>query len=312
MQLSWGFYGHKKINELAVYTLPEELFEIYRPHLQYLIEHAVSADKRRYLDDDEAVRHYMDAEAWQPLDSVPKYWNDAVEKYGLDSVKKHGILPWHLSLMCYSLTEAFESRDLDRVLYLSGDIGHYLGDLHVPLHTTRNYNGQLTNQEGIHALWESRVPEIYFTKTRLELSAAGYISHLQDTFWSVFRHSHSLVEKVLSDELKTREKISSGNMYVQSERGASTRRDYSIKYAGTYHKILDGMVEQQMQKAANLLGSVWYTCWVNAGQPDSAQMQTPIKAIWAEQKDTTTVVDSIANNLFKLGKFLGRHEHGYD
>jgi hypothetical protein len=41
-------------------------------------------------------------------------------------------------------------------------LGHYIGDAHVPLHTTSNYNGQKTNQHGIHGLWESRIPEQLF------------------------------------------------------------------------------------------------------------------------------------------------------
>ncbi|MFM7234128.1 MAG: S1/P1 Nuclease, partial [Flavobacteriales bacterium] len=45
---SWGFFGHKKINELAIYTLPEELFGFYKANMDYLIDHSVDPDKRRY------------------------------------------------------------------------------------------------------------------------------------------------------------------------------------------------------------------------------------------------------------------------
>ena len=37
---------------------------------------------------------------------------------------------------------------------LRADLGHYLADAHVPLHTG-NYSSQRTNQTGIHALWET-------------------------------------------------------------------------------------------------------------------------------------------------------------
>ena len=50
---------------------------------------------------------------------------------------------------------------LQRILRISAEIGHYIGDAHVPLHTTENYNGQLSGQEGIHAFWESRLPEMF-------------------------------------------------------------------------------------------------------------------------------------------------------
>lgn len=58
------------------------------------------------------------------------------------------------------LTKAFERRDVNRILSTSADIGHYIANAHVPLHTTENYNGQLTNQKGIHGLWQSRIPEL--------------------------------------------------------------------------------------------------------------------------------------------------------
>ena len=59
------------------------------------------------------------------------------------------------------LTKAFQDRDAKKIIQLSSEFGHYIGDAHVPLHTTENYNGQLTNQVGIHAFWESRIPELF-------------------------------------------------------------------------------------------------------------------------------------------------------
>ena len=58
------------------------------------------------------------------------------------------------------LQKAFEAKNVDLILKYSADIGHYIGDAHVPLHTTENYNGQMTGQKGIHGLWESRLVEI--------------------------------------------------------------------------------------------------------------------------------------------------------
>ena len=44
----WGFFGHKKINRVAVFTIPDsELFQFYKKNIDYLTEHAVDPDKRR-------------------------------------------------------------------------------------------------------------------------------------------------------------------------------------------------------------------------------------------------------------------------
>ena len=61
---TWGFFGHKKINELAVYTLPAPLFEFYKYHLDYMIDHSVDPDKRRYGVVGEAECHYIDMDRY--------------------------------------------------------------------------------------------------------------------------------------------------------------------------------------------------------------------------------------------------------
>ena len=35
-----------------------------------------------------------------------------------------------------------------------------------------------------------------------------------------------------------------------------------------YHEKLNGMVERRMRAAILMVASVWYTAWVDAGQPD--------------------------------------------
>ena len=55
----WGFYAHKIANRYAVFTLPEELIGFYKKHIDYLTEHAVDADKRRYAIKEEAPLHYI-------------------------------------------------------------------------------------------------------------------------------------------------------------------------------------------------------------------------------------------------------------
>tara|TARA_B110000046_G_scaffold57595_2_gene64447 strand:- start:127722 stop:128030 length:309 start_codon:yes stop_codon:yes gene_type:complete len=94
------------------------------------------------------------------------------------------------------LTKAFESRDVNRILSTSADIRHYISDAQVPMHTTENYNGQLTDQKGIHGLWESRTPELtsdeydYFVTTE-------YIDKPIDAIWDVVEESHSYLDSVL-------------------------------------------------------------------------------------------------------------------
>ena len=78
----WGFYAHKQINRLAVFTLPSEMIGFYKYFIQDIKENAVNPDMRRYAVKNEAPRHYIDLDVYgdSALYVVPKYWKDAVEK----------------------------------------------------------------------------------------------------------------------------------------------------------------------------------------------------------------------------------------
>ncbi len=95
---SWGFFAHKKINRLAVFTLPVEMASFYKKNIRYIEESAVNPDRRRYIDPNEAPRHYIDLDNYgdSAAYKIPRYWKDAVEKLGQDSLQAHGILPWKL------------------------------------------------------------------------------------------------------------------------------------------------------------------------------------------------------------------------
>src|SRR4026209_1973640 len=104
----WGFYAHRKINYFAVFLLPPEMMILYKPHIEFLFEHAVDPDKRRYAVSDEAPRHYIDIDHYGafPFDSLPRKWNEAVQQFGEDSLQRYGIVPWWLQTMLGRLTNA--------------------------------------------------------------------------------------------------------------------------------------------------------------------------------------------------------------
>jgi len=176
--LGWGFFVHKKINKHAVFTLPPPMFAFYKHYIHFLTENAVNPDKRRYVIEGEAPRHYIDIDHYgdSALWEMPRYWRQAVELYDEEVLMQHGILPWHIYSMKHALTEAFRQKDVYRILKLSADIGHYIADANVPLHTSENYNGQLTGQEGIHGLWETRLPELFLDSYDFFTGRAAYIN----------------------------------------------------------------------------------------------------------------------------------------
>jgi hypothetical protein len=289
--MSWGFFAHKEINRVAVFTLPPELFGFYKKNIEFITEHAVDPDKRRYAVKDEAPRHFIDLDRYgaSPLDSMPHKWVDAVAKYTNDTLMAHGIVPWHIEVMTNRLTAAFRSGDYDRILRTSADLGHYIADAHVPLHTTKNYNGQLTNQKGIHGFWESRIPELYSEDYDFFVGKAKYIENPLETAWEIVGESFAAKDSVLEFEAELNGKFPSDRKYSFENRGASMMKVYSEDYSKAYNAMLNGMVERRMRKAIITVGSYWYTAWINAGQPDlnkfsNSKLDTATEQELAEQE----------------------------
>jgi hypothetical protein len=277
---TWGFFGHKKINELAIYTLPEELFGFYKANMDYLIDHSVDPDKRRYSVKGEAECHYIDldryitAEQPNPFANVPRRWDDAVAKFSEDTLRAHGIVPWNVYLVQQRLTTAFRNEDINRILRLSAEMGHYIGDAHVPLHTTSNYNGQKTGQRGIHGFWESRIPELYFNDYDFFLGKANYVKAPQNFIWDRIEESFAAVDSVLSFERNLTASFGEEKKYSYETRGQVTMKVYSEEFSRAYSSMLDGQIERRMKSAVIAIGSFWYTAWIDAGQPDLSRFGT--------------------------------------
>ncbi|MCC2548891.1 zinc dependent phospholipase C family protein [Hymenobacter sp. BT175] len=267
---AWGFFGHRLINRLAVFTLPPEMIGFYKTHIDYLTTNATRPDSRRTVVPGEAPRHFLDVDAYgdSALTKLPRRWADAVAQFGEDSAMRHGMVPWQVLLMKPQLTEAFRQHDADRILRLSADVGHYLADACVPLHTTRNYNGQLSGQRGIHGLWESRLPETLSARYDFFTGPAPYLKNPTETIWATVAASYAAVDSVLRFEKELTARFPDDRKYGFEQRGNQTIRVYSYDFTQAYHEKLNGQVERRMRAAVQLVGAFWYTCWVDAGQPD--------------------------------------------
>lgn len=298
---SWGFFGHIRINRLAVFTLPPAILPFYKSNISYISLHAVDPDKRRYADTAEAARHYLDVENYEAhIDSIPRKYEDALKKYGYKMLNENGVLPWHIQRSYLRLVNAFKQRDSIRILTASTQLGHYIADAHVPLHTTRNHNGQLTNQHGIHAFWESRLPELFATGYQVKPRRASYIEDPLKTAWQMVSHSHALVDSVLHLEAALSRRYPRSQQQGFSRRSNSLLKQYAAGYAKAYHDAMNHMVERQMQQSILLIGSYWYSAWVDAGQPDLRQL----KKQPASQDEVK--IEQAKEQKFRQGQIIGR------
>lgn len=267
----WGFYAHRRINFLAVFLLPPEMLVLYKPHIHFLSEHAVDPDKRRYALPIEGARHYIDIDHYgrYPYDSLPRQWSAAVAKYSSDTLQKYGIVPWWIQTMLQRLTQAFREKDQVKIIKLSADIGHYISDAHVPLHACSNHNGQHTGQQGIHAFWESRIPELLADKEwDFFIGKAGYIDNPGNFIWSRVLESAAAADTVLQLEQALNREFPPDQKFAFEDRNGVITRQYAEAYCRQYNRRLNNMIERRMRQSIYAVASFWYTAWINAGQPD--------------------------------------------
>ncbi|MFN0036328.1 MAG: zinc dependent phospholipase C family protein [Saprospiraceae bacterium] len=372
----WGFFAHKRINRLAVLTLPPKMMVFFKPNIDYLTDHAVDPDMRRYASKHEAPRHYIDLDNYgvPPYDALPRQWLDAMlahtdiwtvnargdttllfgrekpvpevwrpayknwfarqllprfyqdeEMLDADSLaaildtmgmkerpqsaffkehlSQHGTLPWNLQRMQRQLTEAFRQRDGRRILKLCADMGHYIGDAHVPLHTTSNYNGQKTEQHGIHGFWESRIPELFADESYdYFVGKPKRIEHTETWFWQMVFDSNKLVDTVLTFEKALRRSFPLDRQMCPDMRSGVMSVMPCRDFAAAYQDAMNGMVERRMRDAIHAVGSAWFTAWVDAGEPDLSKMGVPTKSE-EERKEEEQL-----RKTFEQGRILGRAE----
>ena len=267
----WGFWAHQKINYYAVFLLPPEMMILYKPNIAFLSEHAVDPDKRRYAVADEAPRHFIDLDNYgkYPYESLPHNWKDALAKFTEDTLRASGIVPWHVQIMLQRLTNAFKEQNFTRIMKNSAELGHYIADAHVPLHASSNHNGQLTNQKGIHAFWETRIPELLAEKEfDFFIGKANYIKDPGGFIWDRVLESGLAADSVLRFERDLTKEFKDDRKYSFEQRNGIIIKQYSSAFTTAYNKKLDGMVERRMRQSIYAIASFWYTAWVNAGQPD--------------------------------------------
>ena len=299
---SWGFLAHKTIDQIAVYALPKKLQQFFFKNMDYIIYNSVRPDVRRKDDKTEDTKHYVDIDApvFGPnaLETMPESWSEAKAKFTEDTLRKYGTVCWEVVFLQEKLTRAFKNKNKDSILFYAADISHYIADAHVPLHTSINYDGQLSGQRGIHALWESIVPEIHIKDYNLyQNQKAVYIKNPQKEIWKAFRVSFSMLRTVLDEEKAVSEGFTDKTKYKRSERYGKMRQDYTGEFAKAYALKLGDTVNERMLESARCVSNFWFTAWKDAGCPNLSTITDFTEADQVKLSDEITAWQ--ANELIK-------------
>lgn len=246
----WGYQGHHKISYNAGINIPEEL-KNQRNWQVELSTHASDADYRKGSDENEGPKHYIDIDNYSDFlqnGEIPQNYDEVIEKYGYSFVEQNGFLPWATLATYDSLVSAFVQNDAQKIILYASDLGHYVADGHMPLHLTRNYNGQFTNQYGVHSRFESDMINRYVEDIQYETEEAKLVHDVSDYVFSYIYNNYEYLELLLD---------------ADADAVAEAGNDYS----DTYYQIMwDTSAEfttelfcNASQSITNLIYTAWYT-----------------------------------------------------
>jgi hypothetical protein len=265
---AWGFEAHRFIADRAIDLLPAEIRPYFVQHRAFIAEHAIDPDLWRTAGfTDEPPQHFLDMDAFgpPPFDALPRDREQAIAKFGREMIEKNGLLPWRVEEMYGRLVRAFgdvktqRPYGRDNVKYLSAVIAHYVSDAHVPLHAVVNYDGQLTNQHGVHSRFESALFERYRDRLNFRPSPMRLTTTPRDFIFDTLITSAGLVEPLLAAD---REALGSGEVYDRAY------FDRFVAKAGP-------TVERRMSEAIAATAAVIAHAWEEAGKPSMADVPMP-------------------------------------
>ena len=258
---AWGFLGHRIINARAVDTLAPELQALFSPNRDYLAEHSVDPDLWRHAGrEGEFPNHFLDSDAFGEIATISRDERAHLAQHGAEA-REQGRVPWRIAEEYASLVNSFRARDRRGALRHAAVLGHYVADAHVPLHGVLNYDGELTDQKGIHSRWESQLVRRYREQieTSLASEAATRVTDPIEMAFAVLGESRAAVPALLESDLAS----------IDSADDPDTREDE--RYDDAYFERLfsrerDRLVGR-MSTAVTRLGSAWLSAWEAAERP---------------------------------------------
>lgn len=249
----WGASGHKIINRKSIYSFPGVMSAFYY-WSDSLSRHGSDADYRKSSDPTESPRHFIDIDTYPEFIAngrIPQSLDSLIAIHGNYFVTSNGILPFAVIATTDSVRKYFELHDWQRAMLKAADLGHYVADAHNPLHITENYDGQLTNQTGVHSRYETSMINADSSLLIYSGDTAQYVSNINAFAFDFLYYDYNYVDSVLyADSVSHAIAGNYGSVYLQNlwlRSGAFTTKLF--------------------KNASHYLARLIYTSWINAGSP---------------------------------------------
>ncbi len=251
---SWGEKGHQRINSNAAQYLPARL-KRYKGWSEKLALHGPDADSRKRSDPTEGIKHYIDIDDYKDFNETGKIVEgeqEAVSKYGIEYIKKNGTLPWVTDSTYHALVDQYRAGQWHQVILTAADLGHYVGDGHMPLHLTVNYDGKTTGQTGIHSRYESKMINKYIDSLSVKKS---HLHKVKDINHYIFAYIYNNYQ--YKDSLLNADKIAieaAGHVYND------------LYYQILWNKT-KGFTAKMIGDSSKSLAELIRSAWIEAGRP---------------------------------------------
>jgi hypothetical protein len=250
---AWGSGANRLAVRWAVDTLPAPVRAYFNANRGYLLEHVNDPNLWMKKDRYERMRHYifLDKYGLFPYTDLPHSYQSAVKKYGSGKIKANGVLPWQIGEYSLKLTQALKGSQWDEAREDAAALAYYVADAHDPLHTTQNYDGQLTDQAGLAERFGTQLFDRYSHFFIFRPADAVKIQDPTEHAFQMVLESHTWVDQII----------------LADRTALDSLPGYNDDYYDRFYSIVGSTVMREISSAAHDIGSYWYTAWLNAGQP---------------------------------------------
>ncbi|HET7107985.1 MAG TPA: hypothetical protein VFI38_14330 [Candidatus Acidoferrum sp.] len=253
MALGWGQGAQRLVVNHAVDTLPAELRPFFEANRKFLMDHV--DDPLGLISDHPGERnnHFIELDKYGkfPFAALPRSYKAAIEKYSKSKIQATGLLPWQIGVYSQKLTEDLRAGRWEQAKLDAAFLANYVAEAHDPFNTTENFDGRLTQQNGINDRFNSVLIARYGSFFPMSTHDAFFIGDPTDHAFEACLEGHSLVESLL----------------LADRRAMKGLNSYTDEYYDRFYNLTAGSLIRQLSEASTDVGSYWLTAWTNAGKP---------------------------------------------
>ena len=267
--LAWGTAAHKAIMRRAIDILPPEIKPFFVEHRDEMIVRTVDPDMWRSVGWDEDPNHFVNfgaPELGPSGTNMPRDYTAALQKFGAFTLKRLGMLPWREAEMFGNLQRGFERAgkggipsNVGELLVFAGAASHYVQDATQPLHGANNYDGQLSDQRGVHSRFEAELFERFESRLTLTPAPPKLITSPRDFAFDTLLTSYQRVDALLKAD----------------KEAIGTKDSYDDAYFEAFFSKVKPMMEERLSLAITATASVLVSAWEQAGRPSLTGPSTP-------------------------------------